>query len=476
MFLCISKILSRLLFCFLFCQSLLASQYNNCSIADVVEKLGPTVVNISTTQLVENGNQKLPFSEMSEEFFRFFEEFNKRTFTDKPTKIVSLGSGFLIDKNGHIVTNHHVIDNAQEINITIGDNDKKIYKAKVIGKDKKTDLALLKIYTKDSIPYVKFGDSDKVRVGESVIAIGNAFGFGGTVTSGIISAKGRNLGGHFYEEFIQTDASINRGNSGGPMFNMAGEVIGVNSTIVSPSGGNVGIGFAIPSNTTKSIISQLLENGKVDRPWLGITFQSVTDDIAKGFNLSSSDGAIVSNIITNSPAEKAGIKIGDIIIKFNKYLLNDINQFPRIVADSKLNTNIPIEIIRKDKKIDLNVILETAKEDINEYSNTTPTKAVIVYNGIGVINLTKETRNNYGINNEVDGVLVSKIDINSDASKKGLKIGDIIIRLNQDDIKSTQQFKVLLTNIRLKSKKNDAHAIMLISRKNNNFFLTIKLD
>ena len=367
MFLCISKILSRFLFCFLFYQSLFASQYHHCSIADVVQKLGPSVVNISTTQLVENAAQKLPSSETPDEFFRFFEEFNKRTFADKPTKIISLGSGFLIDEKGHIVTNHHVIDNAQEINITIGDNDKKIYKAKVIGKDKKTDLALLKIHTQDSIPYVKFGNSDKVRVGESVIAIGNAFGFGGTVTSGIISAKGRNLGGHFYEEFLQTDASINRGNSGGPMFNMDGEVIGVNSTIVSPSGGNVGIGFAIPSNTAKSIVSKLLENGKVERPWLGITFQSVTDEIAKGFNLNSANGAIVSNIISNSPAEKSGIKIGDIIIKFNKKLLNDINQFPRIVADSKLGTNVPIEVIRKGKIINLEVILETAKEDTKEY-------------------------------------------------------------------------------------------------------------
>ena len=177
------------------------------------------------------------------------DEYKKSPFSDKPSKIISLGSGFLIDEKGHIVTNNHVIDNAQEINITVGDNEKKIYKAKVIGKDKKTDLALLKIDAKEPIPFVKFGNSDNARVGEPVIAIGNAFGFGGTVTSGIISAKGRHLGGQFYEEFIQTDASINKGNSGGPMFNMNGEVIGVNSTIVSPSGGNVGIGFAIPSNT-----------------------------------------------------------------------------------------------------------------------------------------------------------------------------------------------------------------------------------
>ena len=290
---------------------------NNSSIADVVEKLSPAIVNISTTQLVENGNKNLPFSEMPEEFFKFFEEFNKSTGSNKPSKIVSLGSGFLIDDKGHIVTNNHVIENAQEINVTIGDDENKIYKAKVIGRDKKTDLAVLKIDAKSSIPFVKFGDSDKIRVGEQVIAIGNAFGFGGTVTSGIISAKGRHLGGQFYEEFIQTDASINKGNSGGPMFNMDGEVIGVNSAIVSPSGGNVGIGFAIPSSTAKSIITKLLKDGKIERPWLGITFQPITEDMAKGFNLDNSNGAIVSNIMKDSPAEKAGINIGDIIIKFN---------------------------------------------------------------------------------------------------------------------------------------------------------------
>ena len=448
---------------------------NNSSIADVVEKLSPAIVNISTTQLVENGNKNLPFSEMPEEFFKFFEEFNKSTGSNKPSKIVSLGSGFLIDDKGHIVTNNHVIENAQEINVTIGDDENKIYKAKVIGRDKKTDLAVLKIDAKSSIPFVKFGDSDKIRVGEQVIAIGNAFGFGGTVTSGIISAKGRHLGGQFYEEFIQTDASINKGNSGGPMFNMDGEVIGVNSAIVSPSGGNVGIGFAIPSSTAKSIITKLLKDGKIERPWLGITFQPITEDMAKGFNLDNSNGAIVSNIMKDSPAEKAGINIGDIIIKFNGTVLNNINQFPRTVADSPLNTKIPVEIIRKGKTINLNVTLEIPKKD--PFNKDEEDVAVETsYHGIGVVNITKDIRKSYAVNDDVTRVLVTKVDKNCDAYRKGLKVGDVISSINQDEVTSAKQFRTLLTNIKLKSKKDEATAVILISRKNSNFYISIELN
>ena len=473
-----SKIIAKLTIGIFLCFNIpaYANQYNNnSSIADVVEKLSPAIVNISTTQLVETGNKNLPFSEMPEEFFKFFEEFNKNSGSNKPSKIVSLGSGFLIDDKGHVVTNNHVIENAQEINITIGDNEKKIYKAKVIGKDKKTDLAVLKIDIKSLIPFVKFGDSDKIRVGEHVIAIGNAFGFGGTVTYGIISAKGRDLGGQFYEEFIQTDASINKGNSGGPMFNMVGEVIGVNSAIVSPSGGNVGIGFAIPSNTAKSIINKLLKDGKIERPWLGITFQPVTEDMAKGFNLDNSNGAIVSNIMKDSPAENAGINIGDIIVKFNGKVLNNINQFPRTVADSPLNTKIPIEIIRKGKTINLNITLEIPKNDpFNKEAEDVTVETT--YHGIGVVNITKDIRKSYAVNDDVTGVLVTKVDKNCDAYRKGLKVGDVISSINQDEVTSAKQFRTLLTNIKLKSKKDEATAVILISRKNSNFYISIELN
>ena len=392
------------LFLFLAPQLTLASQDSKNSIADVVEKLSPAVVNISTTQLIENGNKNLPFPEIPKEFFKFFEEFSKSPFGNRPAKVISLGSGFLIDDKGHIVTNNHVIDNAEEINVTVGNNDVKVYKAKVIGKDKKTDLALLKIDAPNNVPFVKFGDSDKTRVGDSVIAIGNAFGFGGTVTAGIISAKGRHLEGQFYEEFIQTDASINRGNSGGPMFNMDGEVIGVNAAIVSPSGGNVGIGFAIPSNTAQSIISQLMKGGKIERGWLGITFQPVTDEIAKGFNLKNTHGAIISNVIKGSPAAKAGIKIGDIIVKFNEVVIDKVNKFPKIVANSSLNQKLPVEIIRKNKSINLQVVLEIPQNENPFNEGGRGTIVGTTYHGISISNITDEVRSYYNIDDNITGV------------------------------------------------------------------------
>jgi serine protease Do len=464
-------------FCF-FAQEGFAVQNSGNSIADVVEKLSPAVVNISTTQLLENGNKDAMVQEIPEEFFKFFEEFKngKGGFDNKPAKVISLGSGFFIDSKGHIVTNYHVIDNAEEINITIGDNEGKIYKAKVIGKDQKTDLALLKIDTKESIPFVVFGNSDEVRVGESVIAIGNAFGFGGTVTTGIISAKGRHLEGQNYEDFIQTDASINRGNSGGALFNMNGEVIGVNSAIVSPNGGNIGIGFAIPSNVAKLIVDQLMKGGRVERGWLGITFQPVTEEIAKGFSLDSgTQGAIVSNAIKEGPAEKAGIKTSDIIIKFNGIPINKANQFPKIVSNSPMNKKLPMEIIRKGKIVTLYVTLELPKSDDPFGQKEKELVVGATYHGISVANITKEVSKYYNID-DVTGVIVTKLDQNSNAYKSGLREGDVIIEINQNTITSAKQFRTVLTNIKLKSPKNQATATFLIERKKSNFFVSIQLD
>jgi len=453
----------------------------HCSIADVVTQLSPSVVNISTTQLIDRKNSKENvYSEMPEEFFRFFDipkELKKSPFSSKPLKIKSLGSGFLIDEKGHIVTNYHVIDNAQEINVTIGDNEKKNYKAKVIGKDQVTDLALLKINISGPVKFVKFGDSDKVRVGEQIIAIGNAFGFGGTVTSGIISAKGRKLGNQFYQDFLQTDASINKGNSGGPMFNMNGEVVGVNNVILStsPNGGNIGVGFAIPSNTVKSIIIKLMQHGKVERPFLGITFQPITDEIAKSFNLQDKIGAIVTNVVKNTPADRAGIKVGDIIIKFNNFKLNQSTNLQKLVSESSIERTIPIEIVRKKRKLTLYAKLEIPRNDVlqkKEEKFITHTSC----QGLDVINLTSEVKIQYKVASNINGVLVVKIDKESDAYKNGVRVGDVIMRVNYDNIFSANQFKNLLNDVATKNKKEGhSTAALFIFRRNASFLITINL-
>jgi serine protease Do len=442
------------------------------SIADVVEKLSPAVVNISTS--VDSKNKDSLPQEM-------LNRLEKDPFNDynNSGKIISLGSGFIIDDNGHVVTNNHVVEYADEINITIGSDENKVYKAIVIGKDKKTDLALLKIDTKGAdIPFVKFGDSDKARVGDQVIAIGNAFGFGGTVTTGIISAKGRYLEKSFYEDFIQTDASINRGNSGGPMFNMAGDVIGVNTIIVSMSGGNVGIGFAIPSNTVKQIVEHLLKDGKIERGWLGITFQPITKEIAHAFGLSDANGVIISNITKGSPAERAGFKDSDIIKVFNGTVIDNYHRFQKIVASAPLNKAISVKIIRDGKSMTLSVLLANTSQDPSTLIDPDKLKHIgTMYHGIGVVNITPEVRSYYGLNDSIIGILVTKVDKNSVAFENGVRVGDVISKINNHEVTSAKQFRGLLDNIKIEyvKKPKDAIAVFLISRNNSKFHVSINL-
>lgn len=447
---------------------------NNCSISDIVSNLNSSVVNISTTQFFEENN-RLNNLGTPDDLFKFFDKnrANRNTST-KYSKIISLGSGFLIDNKGHIVTNNHVVENSSEINITIGNNNK-IYKATILGTDKKTDIALLKINMGNDFSFVKFGNSDNARVGDYIIAIGNAFGFGGTVTSGIISATNRHLGGHFYEDFIQTDASINKGNSGGPMFNIYGEVIGMNSAIISPTGGNVGVGFAIPSNVVRSIVSKLLIEGKIYRPWLGITFQYITTDISKTLNMDSSCGVIVSNVTKNSPAFRSGIMVGDVILKFNNLLLDESVYFPKIIFNSAINVNIPIEIFRKGNIITSSIKLENPDNEhiitnrdffINQKS----------YLGISIIDINSKIKKKYSLPENISGIYVTSVDISCDAYKKGLRVGDIIICINQEHIYSSQQFVSIINNIKESNSKKISNAIFLVSRNHNYFYVTIDLN
>jgi len=315
------------------------------SFADLAEKLMPSVVNISTTQTIVTNINPFPFEfPPGSPFEDMFKEFS----TPQKRKASALGSGFIIDAKGIVVTNKHVIQGAEDIMVTV--NGEKEYEAKIIGADPLSDLAVLEIQSKDKFVPVKFGDSDKARIGDWVIAIGNPFGLGGTVTSGIISARNRSIGLSRYEDYIQTDASINQGNSGGPLFDMNGDVIGINTAILGQSG-SIGIGFAIPSNSAKKVIEQLIEFGETKRGWLGVRIQIVTKEIADVEKLNKPRGALVASVADNSPSNKAGIKAGDIILEFNGVLINEMKELPKIVAQTEVGKTVEVKVWRNGKEI-----------------------------------------------------------------------------------------------------------------------------
>ncbi len=329
------------------------------SFADLAEKLMPSVVNISTTQTIKTRSTPFPFQfPPGSPFGEMFKEF------DKPTerKATSLGSGFVIKKNGIVITNNHVIANAEDIIVRVNNKE---YEAKVIGADPFSDIAVLKIETSDSFKIVEFGNSDKARVGDWVVAIGNPFGLGGTVTSGIISARNRDINLTRYDDFIQTDASINQGNSGGPLFNLEGDVIGINTAIISPSGASSGIGFAIPANYASTIIDQLIKFGETKRGWLGVRIQEVTKQIAAVAGLDKPSGAFIGGVSEKSPAEKGGMKTGDIVLEFDGQKINTMRNLPKVVANTKPNKKVSVKIWRDKKLITLRLTLgrmESAKE------------------------------------------------------------------------------------------------------------------
>lgn len=338
--------------------------------ADLVEKLLPSVVNISTTQEMKSGGVKLNFkglppSKELDEFRDFFEQFGDRFGAPdgegETRKVTSLGSGFIIDKAGYIVTNHHVIAKANEITVTLHDDSK--YPAKLVGSDAKTDLALIKIESKKPLPSVPFGNSDSLRVGDWVIAIGNPFGLGGSVSAGIVSARSRNINAGPFDDFIQTDAAINRGNSGGPLFNENGEVIGVNSAIFSPSGGNIGIGFAIPTTLAEPVLKQLQEFGRTHRGWLGVKIQYVTEEIAESLGLYKPQGALVLEVNENGPADKAGVKAGDVLLSFDGKPISEMRFLPRMVAETKIGKEVKLDVWRDGRKKMLHITLGELEED-----------------------------------------------------------------------------------------------------------------
>lgn len=447
------------------------------SFAPIVEKAMPAIVNISTKQTVKNTN---PFDEFRMEIpegghFDLFREFFEREFqyNGKPRKASSLGSGFVIDATGYIVTNYHVIENADEVKVTIGDKVDTPIVAKIIGYDEKTDLALLKVDTKEPLPHLPFANSDTVRVGDPVLAIGNPFGIGASVTAGIISAKSRALDGA-YDEFIQIDASINKGNSGGPSLNAKGEVIGVNAVIISPSGGNVGIGLAIPANTVTRIVADLKTKGTVERSWLGVQVQNITQDIANSFKLPNLKGALVNEVAKNSPAEKAGLKVADIILSVNNQSIDTTSKLPRVVGLLSPGTKVEIHVMRNGQLTTLYAVLEKKQgntiEENNKDKQSVDDSDLF---GMQVSDITNQMRMQYHIPKELSGIMITKVKKGSNAYDIGLKPGDIISKVNTRSINSKADW---LRVIKECMNNKEKHVLLYILRDGSAAFTTMSLE
>ncbi len=416
------------------------------SVADIAEKLEGVVVNISTATIRARKNPKklpkIPKGSPFEDLFKDF--FNNNGDGISRKKVSSLGSGFVVGASGMIVTNNHVIEEADEIFVTFPDG-RKFRVEKVVGRDKKTDIAVLKVSPDKPLKVARFGDSKKIRIGDWVMAIGNPFGLGGTVTVGIISAKNRDINSGPYDNFIQTDAAINKGNSGGPLFNMDGEVIGINTAIISPSGGSIGIGFAVPSLTAQDIIEQLIANGRVRRGWLGVRIQSISKGIAESLGMDNVKGALVSNISPDSPARKAGMKLGDVILKFGGQKIETMRQLPKIVSRSRVNEDIKVEYLRdgqkntlvvrieelgekdKDNDGELEIVLEKPEPDSGKSQRILD---------MTVSGLTAKLRKRYHIRKNIKGVVVTRVRRKSIAASKHIKKGNVIIEVSQKQVVS----------------------------------------
>ncbi|HMA16350.1 MAG: DegQ family serine endoprotease [Bacteroidota bacterium] len=404
------------------------------SFADLVENLLPAVVNIQTQQTMQGGQ-----AEQFEEFFKEFFERRGQGGEPPPTprRGSSLGSGFIIDPSGYIVTNHHVIADADEVEVVLSDGTS--LDATVVGSDKDTDLALLKVETDRQLPSTAWGDSDATRIGDWVVAIGNPFGLGGTVTAGIVSARSRDINAGRYDNFIQTDAAINKGNSGGPMFNLAGEVIGVNTAIFSPSGGSVGIGFATPSSMARNIIAQLRENGEVRRGWLGVRIQNVTDELAEGLRLDRARGALVAAVTDGGPAQVAGIEQGDVIIEFNGREVAEMRRLPAIVAETPVGSTVDVTIWRRDGEKKVRVTVgELEEEQVAAAAPTeTPPDARpqdMQSLGLALGTITPELRSRFTLDEGAKGVVITEVKEGSAAAEKGLKAGDVIVEVDQEEV------------------------------------------
>jgi serine protease Do len=464
-------------------------------IADVAEQVIDAVVNVSTKQSVDLRNGVMPQLPPGSPFEEFFEEFfkNRRGPNGQPGKpgqdgdnsqpptprrVNSLGSGFIIDPAGLVVTNNHVIAEADEVNVIL--NDGSTLKAEVIGRDQKTDLALLKVKPTKPLKAVKFGDSDKLRLGEWVIAIGNPFSLGGTVTAGIVSARNRDIQSGPYDNYIQTDAAINRGNSGGPLFNLNGEVIGVNTAIISPSGGSIGIGFAVPSKTVVPVIDQLREFKEVRRGWLGVRIQQVSDEIAESLSVKPARGALVAGIDDKGPAKPAGIEPGDVIVRFDGKDVKEMRDLPKIVADTPVGKDVEVVVIRKGKEEKVSVKLGRLEDEkqaaLDTKKDAAPDAKPVVKKALGLdlANLTDELRKKHNIKDKVKGVLITGVDPNSPAAEKRLAPGMVIAEVQQQPVANATELQQRIEKLKKDGKK--AAVLLVVSPDGDPSFVALSLQ
>jgi serine protease Do len=454
------------------------------SVADIAAPLLDAVVNISTSQTV-TGSKGPDMPQLPEgapaPFQDFFDQFfNQKGEKDNtPRKVQSLGSGFVIDPSGIIVTNNHVIEGADEITVNFNDGSK--LKATVKGRDEKIDIAVLEVKPTKPLTAVAFGDSEKLRVGDWVMAIGNPFGLGGTLTVGIVSARNRDINSGPYDNYIQTDAAINRGNSGGPLFNMEGEVIGINTAIISPSGGSIGIGFAIPASTFSGIISQLREFGEVKRGWIGVRIQDVTDDIAESLSMSSAKGALVAGVVEKGPAEAAGILPGDVIIEFDGKAVNAMHDLPRVVSEEPVGKEVQVKVFRKGKEVTVTAKIALLEDEkVASADDKSPEAApkpapVVVSKALGLTlsDLTADLRTKYKIKDDVTGVVVTEVAAGSVASEKQVVPGDVIVEVAQEKVTTAEQVQKSLDKMKADGRRS---ALLLVANKDGDLhYVAIKI-
>jgi len=464
------------------------------SFAPLVKKVLPAVVNISVTEKAnapdeedqmdgdQNGPQQgFPPSPFDEFLRKFFEQQGQGMpgMPSQPlphAQRIALGSGFIIDPAGYIVTNNHVVNDADKVSVIFQDGTK--HPAKVLGRDPKTDLALLKINVNHPLPYVSWGESNALQVGDWVLAVGNPFGLGGTVSSGIISARGRDIHSGPYDDYLQLDAAINRGNSGGPTFNLQGQVIGINTAIYSPNGGSVGIGFAIPSSLAKPVIEQLREHGKVERGWLGVQIQEVTPEIAKSLDLPKAEGALVADVTKDSPAAKAGFKQGDVILSFDGHEVHKVRDLPIIVAQTPVGEKAKVDIFRNGKREALGVNIGKMPDNPQVASNQrggehqgTGEKTSAL--GLQLSPLTSDLRQRAGVPKDVTGVVVTGIDDNSPLAQLGIQPGDVIVQINREPVTTPKQ---VAEKLKQAQKGKNENVLLLINRHGTNQFLALSVS